>query len=68
MEGDQFLGFGPDGQEASFKTVTSNTVGAAGVSHALGENFFMPAGSWLIRVSYYTRFFIDVFEMKRLLD
>jgi hypothetical protein len=68
MEGNRFCGFGADGQEASFETVTSDTIGASGVSYAIGKRFCMPVGSWLIRVQYYTRFFIEVFEVKQLLD
>ena len=59
-EGDKFWGIGPDGREASFEVITSETLGAVAVSHAIGEQFSMPAGSWLISVYYYGKYFMTV--------
>ena len=62
-EGDRYFGIGPDGRTASFEVVTNNTVGAANVSHRIGEQFKMPAGSYLLNVWYYSGYYLTVYQI-----
>lgn len=59
-EGDSYTGISADGRTAGFETVSAETIGAMGVSHRIGAQFAMPAGSYVIRVSYYTKYWMDV--------
>jgi hypothetical protein len=59
-EGERYEGIFADGKSAGFETVSANTIGASGLSHAINSQFQMPEGVYLVRVSYYTRYFMDV--------
>lgn len=63
-EGDRFYGLVADGREASFEVVANHNLGAANVSHKIGSKFSMPAGTFLIRVHYYTRYWMDVYRIE----
>ena len=67
-EGHRFFGIGSDGRSAQFEVVSEHSLGARNLSHKIGERFKMPAGSYLILVYYYTRFFMTVYEIKNLLN
>lgn len=60
-EGEGYTGITADGKTASFEVVSANNIGAAGLSHRIGSQFSMPAGTFLIRTSYYTKYFMDVY-------
>lgn len=62
-EGCRYFGIADDGREASFEVVSANTVGAAGLSHAINSQFHMPAGSWLIDVSYYCGYYMTAYRI-----
>ena len=59
-EGHEYVGIKSDGTVASFEVVSSNTIGAAGLSHAIGSTFQMPVGSYLIEIGYYGQYWMDV--------
>lgn len=62
-EGEKYTGISADGRTAGFEVVSANTIGASGLSHRINSQFAMPAGSYLIRVSYYTKYFMDVYQI-----
>ena len=62
-EGESYTGIAPDGKSASFEVVSANNIGASGLSHKIGERFAMPAGSYLINVYYYTKYFMTVYKI-----
>lgn len=62
-EGYRYTGIHSDGRQASFEVVSANTIGAAGLSHAINSRFRMPAGSWLIIVSYYCGYWMEVVQI-----
>ena len=62
-EGDSFTGIAADGTSASFEVVSANNIGASGLSHKIGEQFSMPAGTYLINVYYYTKYFMTVYRI-----
>lgn len=62
-EGDQYTGIGPDGKMASFEVVNQNNIGAAGLSHKIGEQFKMPADSYLLNVWYYDHYYLTVYHI-----
>jgi hypothetical protein len=67
-EGDRFYGMTADGMEASFEVVAQHNVGAADVSHKIGSKFSMPDSTFLIRVHYYTKYFVDVYRIEEKTD
>jgi hypothetical protein len=62
-EGDSYTGIGPDGKTASFEVVSEHNIGAAGLSHKIGEQFKMPAGSYLLNVWYYDKYYLTVYRI-----
>lgn len=60
-EGDKYIGIGPDGETACFEVVNQNNIGAAGLSHKIGQQFGMPAGSYLLNVWYYGGYSLTVY-------
>jgi hypothetical protein len=40
--------------------VHSNTVGASGLNYDIGGKFTPPVGTWIIRVYYYTKYWMDI--------
>jgi len=64
-EGESYTGIKSDGEEVAFKVVSQNTIGAANVSHSIGEQFNMPPESYLVKISYYTRYFMTVYRVGR---
>lgn len=64
-EGDRYVGVGPDGELASFEVVNQNNIGASGLSHKIGEQFKMPAGSYLLNVWYYAGYGLCVYHIKQ---
>lgn len=60
-EGDRFWGLDMNGKEAGFEAVANHNVGAANVTHKIGAEFSMPAGSYLIQVYYYDKFYMSVY-------
>lgn len=60
-EGESYTGIAADGKTASFEVVSENNIGGAGMSHRIGERFAMPAGTYLINVYYYTKYFMTVY-------
>lgn len=64
-EGDSYVGIGPDGKQASFEVVNQNNIGAAGLSHKIGEQFKMPAGSYLLNVWYYDKYYMTVYKIEQ---
>lgn len=62
-EGESFTGIKADGTSASFEVVSANNIGASGLSHKIGERFSMPAGTYLINVYYYTKYFMTVYTV-----
>jgi len=62
-EGESFTGITADGKSASFEVVSASNIGASGLSHKIGERFAMPAGSYLINVYYYTKYFMTVYQI-----
>jgi len=47
----------------SMRMVHEAIMGASGVSYRIGEEFSLPLGSWLIEISYYTRFWMRVYHV-----
>lgn len=47
----------------SIEMVSDSTVGAAGVSHQIGRSFAPKAGEYVLVVSYYGRYFLDVYRI-----
>lgn len=43
--------------------VSENSLGASGVNHSIGARLDLPVGSFLIVVSYYTRYFMSVYNI-----
>lgn len=66
-EGDTYIGIKEDGTSASFEVVASHNIGASGLSHKIGEQFSMPAGSYLINVYYYDKYYMQVFNVQKAL-
>lgn len=64
-EGDRYVGVGPNGETASFEVVNQNNIGAAGLSHKIGEQFKMPANSYLLNVWYYGGYGLCVYHIKQ---
>ena len=62
-EGERYIGIATDGKTASFEVVSENNIGGAGMSHKIGEVFAMPAGTYLINVYYYTKYFMTVYQI-----
>ncbi len=62
-EGDSYIGISPDSRQASFEVVNQNNIGAAGLSHKISEQFKMPAGSYLLNVWYYDRYYLTVYHI-----
>lgn len=62
-EGESFHGVTADGKQAGFEVVSENTIGGANLSHRIGAQFQMPAGSYLINVYYYTQYFMTVYQV-----
>ncbi len=62
-EGETFTGITAEGKSASFEVVSASNIGASGLSHKIGERFAMPAGSYLINVYYYTKYFMTVYQI-----
>lgn len=62
-EGERYTGIAADGKEASFEVVSENNIGAAGLSHRIGSQFGMPAGSYLINVWYYSGYGMTVYQI-----
>lgn len=62
-EGDSYVGIGPDGKTAGFEVVNQNNIGAAGLSHKIGEQFKMPAGSYLLNVWYYDKYYLTMYRI-----
>jgi len=59
-EGDKHTGIYPNGKAASFEAVASHNVGAANVTHRIGQRFAMPAGTYLVCVHYYGGYLMHV--------
>jgi hypothetical protein len=58
-EGDRVeMVYGENSQGIEF--FTENSVGASGVSYNLSGHTEPPAGTWVIRVSYYTKYWMDI--------
>lgn len=51
-----------------FQTVSQHNVGGSGMSHAIGEEFNMPNGSYLIRVFYYTKYWMTVYRIQEVIE
>ncbi len=47
-------------QVGSLEMVAEHNIGAAGVSHQIGDSFNVPVGTTIIRISYYAKFWMDV--------
>jgi len=47
-------------ETASVEMVHSNTVGAAGLAHDIGTIKTPPVGAWIIRIHYYTKYWMDI--------
>jgi len=62
-EGDHYTGIDATGKEAAFEAIADHNVGASGLTHKIGQEFFMPAGSFLIRVSYYSGYYMTVYQI-----
>jgi hypothetical protein len=62
-EGESYTGIKPDGQQVGFKVVSQNTIGASNLSHSIGKSFNMPPESYLIKVSYYTKYFMTIYRI-----
>lgn len=62
-EGESYTGIAADGKVASFEVVSENNIGGSGMSHKIGERFAMPAGTYLINVYYYTKYFMTVYQI-----
>lgn len=58
-EGDRFE-FIMGEETASVEMVHSNTVGAAGLAHDIGTIKTPPVGAWIIRIHYYTKYWMDI--------
>ena len=67
-EGESYFGFWEDGREASFEVVSQNTIGASGLSYSINSQFSMPNGTYLVRVSYYTRYWMDIYKIQNKLE
>lgn len=48
----------------SAEVVAEHNIGAAGVVDGIGSKFQMPVGGWVLRVSYYTKYFLDVYNVQ----
>lgn len=59
-EGERYEGIFTNGESTGFETISANTVGGSGLSWRINDSFRMPEGVYLVRVSYYTRYFMDV--------
>lgn len=46
--------------KSSVEMVAEHNFGASGVSYNIGSEFKVPVGSFVIRISYYTKFWMDV--------
>lgn len=62
-EGDSFTGIHPNGTQASFEVIAAHNIGASGLSHKIGEQFSMPAGTYLINVYYYDKYYMTVYKV-----
>lgn len=60
-EGERYEGIMGNGKSVGFETVSANTIGGMGLSWRIGDSFRMPEGVYLVRVSYYTRYWMDVY-------
>lgn len=58
-EGERFVVFLGEEMQ-SVEMVHSNTVGAAGLCYDIGSTAVPPAGAWIIRIHYYTRYWMDI--------
>ena len=63
-EGESYTGVKVDGTSASFEVVAAHNIGASGLSHKIGEHFTMPAGTYLINVYYYDKYYITVYSIQ----
>jgi len=59
-EGDKYTGIYPNGKAASFEAVASHNIGAANVTHRIGQRFAMPIGTYLVCVHYYGGYLMHV--------
>lgn len=66
-EGERFTGIKENGTTASFEVVAEHNIGASNVTHRIGERFTMPAGSYLINIYYYDKFYMTVYKIQTLL-
>lgn len=48
----------------SAEVVAEHNLGAAGVVHAIGTTFTAPVGAWVLRISYYGKFFLDAYNVQ----
>lgn len=61
-EGDRFeLIMGE--QSASIEMVSERTLGAAGLSHDIGATGIPPVGAWIIRIHYYTKYWMEIINI-----
>ena len=58
-EGDRFVVFLGEEMQ-SVEMVHSSTVGAAGLCYDIGSTATPPAGVWIIRIHYYTKYWMDI--------
>lgn len=63
-EGESYTGIKADGTSASFEVVAGHNLGASGLSHKISERFSMPAGSYLINVYYYDKYYMTVYSIQ----
>jgi hypothetical protein len=47
----------------SIQTVSESTLGAAGLFHGIGTKVTAPAGAFILVVSYYTKYFLTVYNI-----
>jgi len=62
-EGHRYYGMYSDGKGYGFDVVAEHNLGAAGLSHAIGEEFSMPSGTYLVEIEYYTRWLMTVYRI-----
>lgn len=47
-------------KQSSVEMVAEHNFGASGVSYNIGQEFTVPVGSFVLKISYYTKFWLDV--------
>lgn len=50
--------------QASIEMVNESTVGSNGVSYSIGSEFKCSVGSFVLEVSYYTKYFLHVYNVQ----